>query len=198
MTIAKNQPWGWSAPLGRDAPVVSSERDLNSLINTGATSIGVLGGDLCRTLGGTGNRDHLYGPDAMTLPCDVLHITLDGHKTLAVAHVIVRNSWFRGPLVAIMNAQYLGQWDVAPRSHPNDGLADVFDVTSMPIGQRLKARRRLPSGTHVPHPLISQHRVKDWERPLAKPTKVWVDGIAQGRVQHIAITVQPDAITVTV
>jgi hypothetical protein len=26
-----------------------------------------------------------------------------------------------------MNAQWLGSWDLGPRSHPNDGLTDVTD-----------------------------------------------------------------------
>ena len=38
-----------------------------------------------------------------------------------------------------MNAQWLGDWDLGPRSHPNDGLLDVTDGT-LPFGDRWKAR----------------------------------------------------------
>ena len=84
----------------------------------------------------------------------------------AVAHVVARRSWWRGRIVAVFNCEHLGRWDVAPRGHPNDGLAEVLDVdATMTLRQRLQAWRRLPSGTHVPHPAISVSRgpTASWE-----------------------------------
>ena len=68
-----------------------------------------------------------------------------------VAHLVARRSWWRGRVVAAMNAQWLGAWDLGPRSHPDDGLLDVTDGT-LPLGDRLKARRRLPDRHPPPHP----------------------------------------------
>ncbi len=56
-----------------------------------------------------------------------------------------------------MNAQWIGSWDVAPRSHPNDGLLDRCEG-DLSLDDRWKARGRLPSGTHVPHPGIAEQR----------------------------------------
>lgn len=201
MTLEKNRLWGKHAPLPDNAPIASSDAELaalTALADHAGGPVGLIGGDLCRTVGGTGNRDRLRGNEAMTLPCDRLLIELDGKASIAVAHVVMRRSWWRGPVVAAMNAQFIGTWDVAPRSHPNDGLMDVFSVGDMSLDQRWKARRRLPSGLHVPHPSIEQARTRSWERRFDRPLGVWIDGVAHGRVSHVTITVQPDAICIVV
>ena len=63
-----------------------------------------------------------------------------------------------GRVVAVMNAQWIGRWDVAPKGHPNDGMVDVLDG-NLGLDDRLKVRSRLITGTHVPHPGIAQARV---------------------------------------
>ena len=101
--------------------------------------LGLLGGDLCRTLGGTGDEARLRSSEAMQLPVD-LGAVLDRRPAALVRRPLVaRKGWWRGRIFAAMNAEFLGRWDVAPRSHPNDGVLDTFDVT-MPLGERLKAR----------------------------------------------------------
>ena len=78
-----------------------------------------------------------------------------------------------GPIVAVMNVDRLGRWDVAPRAHPNDGALDVVEVdAAMGVRARWQARRRLPTGTHVPHPAIRTRRGRPsaawtFDRPLA-------------------------------
>ena len=97
-----------------------------------------------------------------------------------------------------MNAEHLGRWDVAPRSHPGDGLLDAFDVT-MPLGERLKARTRLRSGTHVPHPGIAQRRVAALQVDLDPATPVWLDGERLERpARSLSIRVEPAALTCVV
>ena len=121
--------------------------------------LGLLGGDLCRTLGGRGDRARLDGPDAAVLPVDLGSVLLDGRQHWFVAHLVARRSWWRGRIVAAMNAEFLGDWDVAPRAHPDDGVLDLFDVAaSMSLTDRLAARRRLPAGGHLPHPAIAASR----------------------------------------
>ncbi len=63
----------------------------------------------------------------------------------------------------------------AARAHPNDGLLDVLDG-DLSFDDRLKARRRLLTGTHVPHPGIAQQRVPAVQFELDRPTPVWLDG----------------------
>jgi diacylglycerol kinase family enzyme len=91
-----------------------------------------------------------------------------------------------------MNAEFLGKWDVAPRSHPNDGLLDTFDVT-MSVGDRIKARSRLATGTHLPHPQIKQRRVSALQIDV-DGLDVWLDGERIGPAKTLSIRVEPDAL----
>jgi diacylglycerol kinase family enzyme len=92
-----------------------------------------------------------------------------------------------------MNAQYRGRWDVAPKSHPNDGRLDVLDGDP-PLGQRLLARQRLVHGTHVPHPAIEERRVTAIQLDFDRPTPVWLDGELVGRASTLSVRVEPDAL----
>jgi diacylglycerol kinase family enzyme len=154
--------------------------------------LGLLGGDLCRTVGGRGDEARLRSADAMTLPVDLGAVLVDGRLHWFVAHLVARRSWWRGPIHAAMNAQYIGRWDVAPRSHPGDGLLDTFEVT-MAFGERLKARSRLGSGTHVPHPGIEQRRVPAVQWDVGGAT-VYLDGVALGPARHLSVRVESDAL----
>lgn len=135
------------------------------------------------------------------MPIDLLRVTTDGGEHVAAAHVVARRAgplgWWCGPLVAVVNAEHIGRWDVAPRAHPNDGRADVVEVSAA-MGRRARwqAWRRLPSGTHAPHPAITMRRIRDerleWDEPLA----VWIDGVLVGRSRSLAVAVLPDAATI--
>ena len=101
--------------------------------------------------------------------------------------------------MAVMNAQFLGRWDVAPRSHPNDGLLDVVRVApEMAIGDRWKARRRLPTGTYLPHPHIDQHRLAEVHFELERPLDVTIDGVSVGRQRRLSVGVVPDGLIVVI
>ena len=199
MTIRKGELWGEAGPLPRHGVVVRSDRAARNIVTAARRAgepippLGLLGGDLCKTLGGTGDEDRLRSADAMTLPVDLGSALVDGRLHWFVAHLVARRSWWRGRVVVAMNAQYIGAWDVAPRSHPNDGRLDVLDG-DLPLGQRLLARRRLPLGTHVPHPGIHERRVEAIQLDFARPTPVELDGEPLGLVRTVSIRVEPDAL----
>lgn len=112
---------------------------------------------------------------------------------LAVAHVVGRRGWWRGPVLAVMNADHVGSWNVAPRAHPNDGKADAVEVdASMSLRHRWQARGRLPQGTHVPHPAITVRTLTESAWTFRRPADVWIDGEPHGRAQRIAVRVLPD------
>jgi hypothetical protein len=162
-------------------------------------TIALLGGDLCRTLGGRGDEARMRG-DAVTLATvDVGEVLLDGRVRFFVAHAVVRgSSWWRGEIVAAMNAQFLGRWDVAPRAHPGDGLLEVVEVeASVGLGDRWKAWRRLPTGTHVPHPRIAVRRVPAVQVDVGG-RQVWLDGVRQDAADALSIRLRPDALHVAV
>jgi diacylglycerol kinase family enzyme len=133
----------------------------------------------------------------MTLPTDVGSVLIDGRKHWFVAHLVVRRSWWRGRVVAVMNAQWIARWDVAPKSHPNDGLLDVFDG-DLSLDDRLKLRSRLATGTHVPHPGITQSRVAALQLELDRPTPVWLDGERVGSGRNLVIRTEADALALAV
>jgi YegS C-terminal NAD kinase beta sandwich-like domain len=190
VVIEKGKNWGTPGVLPPGAPVARSNTELRTLVSEGARVIGVTGGDLCRTLNGSGSLSIVF-------PIDLCRVTAPGVDELFVAHGVARNGWLRGPITAVMNAQFIGSWDVAPRSHPNDGVVDVLEI-SMGLGDRLKARKRLASGTHVPHPLIAQRRMSSAEFHLNRSTKIWLDGELVTTLTDFTITVEPDALTIVI
>jgi hypothetical protein len=203
VTIEKGELWGSAGALPADGVLVRTDAEARAAVEgprrAGAPipALGLLGGDLCRTVGGRGDEARLHSPDAMTLPADLGSVLLDGRQHWFVSHLVARRSWWRGRVVAVMNAQWIGRWDVAPRSHPNDGLLDVFDG-SPSLDDRLKARRRLLTGTHVPHPDIAQRRTAALTLELDRPTPIWLDGERVGTAQHLAVRLEPDALRLVV
>ena len=98
---------------------------------------------------------------------------------------------------AAMNAEWLDEWDVEPRAHPGDGLLDTFDVT-MSLRDRLKARPRLRTGTHVPHPAIGQQRLARTEVAFATPLGIWVDGVRVGDATSLTVRITGELVDVVV
>jgi diacylglycerol kinase family enzyme len=161
--------------------------------------LGLLGGDLCRTLGGTGDAGRLRSGDGVRIAVDLGAALVDGRLHWFVAHLVARRSWWRGRVVAVMNAEYLGGWDVAPRAHPGDGLLDVVDaLPALTVGDRWKARTRLPSGTHLPHPSISERRVAAIQFDLSPPLSIWLDGELLAPAHALSVRVEPDAVVCVV
>jgi diacylglycerol kinase family enzyme len=179
--------------------VVRSDREARAIVtaarraNEPIPPLGLLGGDLCRTLGGTGDEERLRSDRAMRVPVDLGAVLVDGRLHWFVAHLIARRSWWRGRVVAAMNAQFLGAWDVAPRGHPNDGRLDVLDA-DLPLDERWQVRARLKTGTHVPHPRIDEQHVTALQVDLARPTPLYLDGDDLGPATTLAIRVEPDAL----
>jgi hypothetical protein len=203
VTVRKGEAWGGPGALPADGVVVDSDLAARQVVtearrgNRPIPPLGLLAGDLARTCGATGREDRLRGSDAQTLPVDLGEVLVDGALHFFVAHLVARRSWWRGPVVAVMNAQFLGDWDVAPRSHPGDGRLDLLQA-DLPLGDRWKARTRLRSGTHVPHPGISVRRVEAAQLDLAPGTSVWLDGERLGEARALSVRVVPDALRVVV
>ncbi|MCO8128722.1 hypothetical protein NHL50_16040 [Acidimicrobiia bacterium EGI L10123] len=203
MTVRKGEPWGGPGALPDDGIVVASDLEARRAVtearraNRAVPTLGLLAGDLARTCGASGREDRLRSAEAQALPVDLGEVLVDGSLHFFVAHLVARRSWWRGPIVAAMNAQFLGDWDVAPRSHPGDGRLDLFEA-DLSLGDRWKARSRLRTGTHVPHPGISERRVKAVQLDLAPGTSVWLDGERVGEARALSIRVVPDALTVVV
>src|SRR4051794_29751044 len=203
MTIRKGEAWGVHAPLPDDGVVVHSDAELHHVVETArragevVPTIGLLGGDLCRTLGGTGDATRVRGSDAMTLACDLGAALLDGRLHWFASSLVARGPWWRGRAFVAMNAAWLGDWNVAPKAHPGDGLIDTFDAR-VPLGQVLAVRGRMRLGAHLPHPAIATRRAPAVQVELERRLPVWLDGVRSGDVEIISLRVEPDALTVVV
>lgn len=203
MTVEKGVDWGGTGPVPDDLLVVRTDAEARAAVVAARTAgrplpvLGLLGGDLARTLGGRGGDPARLRATGTLATVDLGVAVLDGETHPFVAHLVARRSWSRGRVVAVMGAQFLGTWDVAPRAHPGDGRLDVLDG-DLGLGDRWKARARLPAGTHVPHPGIEQRRVARWETTFARPTPVRLDGEVVGSVRRLAVAVEPDVLRVVV
>lgn len=205
MTIRRGAEWGAQGGLPAGGVVVDGDLAARRVVEAtrraglSVPPLGLAGGDLCRTLGGRGDRAGLTSDDATRVPVDLGAVLVDGRLHWFVAHLVARASWWRGRIVAAMNAEYLGDWDVAPRAHPGDGRLDVVEVAaSMGLADRLRARSRLPAGAHVPHPAISIDRRAAVQIDFDRPTPVWLDGERVGEARRLSVRVEPDALTCVV
>lgn len=182
--------------------VVSSDAEAREVVEVARRSgeavpvLGLAGGDLCRTLGGGGDLARLRDGGSV-LTCDLGSVLLDGRIHWFTAHLVARRSWLSGRVLVVMNAAFLGRWNLGPRAHPGDGLLDISDA-SLPVRQRLAAWRRLPAGTHLPHPAISTARRATFSTSFEHPVPVLLDGVPAGRAQRITVRVESDALTVVV
>lgn len=193
MTIEKGQPWGSAVDRPDDLLVVDSDAALAAaLVEQPGRPVTVAAGDVHRSLGSPPPRRAMQ-----RLPIDLITCRVGARAVTGVAHVVIRSGWWRGPIVAAVNVDHVGDWNVAPRAHPNDGRADVVEVSpAMTLRQRWQARNRLPGGTHLPHPAITTSAVRQRSWHFDRPLTVWVDGVRVGASDTVSIEVVPDAGTV--
>jgi YegS C-terminal NAD kinase beta sandwich-like domain len=204
VTIRKGEAWGTVGPLPAGAVIVRSDVELQRLVHSARSAgeplppVALLGGSLMRAVGGSGDERRLGGEVAV-VPVDVVQVQLDASTTWAAAHVIARRSWWHGPILAAMNAEFVGAWDVTPRGHPNDGRVDLLEVSAaMSVRDRVRARRRLAAGTHLPHPAVTVRQTSSAERTFERAMRVRVDGVPMGTTRTLRLVVEPDALVVCV
>jgi len=203
VTIERGRDWGRAGPLPDDGVVVRSDAEARAVVTAARRAgeavppLGLLGGDLCRTLGGRGDEARLHTSEAPRLTVDLGAVLVDGRLHWFVAHLVAHQRFWKGPIFGAFNAQWLGDWDVAARAHPGDGQLEIVEA-ELSLGDRLKARRRLPHGLHVPHPGIHIRRATATQVDLAERTKVWLDGVLLGPARTLSLRVEPDAVLVVV
>lgn len=197
MTISKGSTWGRTVPTPPELRAARDDAELAELLTDGSGQpTTAIAGDMWRTVGGAavGERAELN-----RLPIDLLDVRLDDESVVAVAHVVARRSWWRGgwwrgPVIALMNAEFIDGFDVAPRGHPNDGRMEVLSASAqMSIRQRLAVRSRLRNASHLPHPQIETRSLKDAEFTPPGGLVVIVDGRRFAPVRSLSVRVRPDA-----
>ncbi len=100
--------------------------------------------------------------------------------------------------VVVASGQYLRGADLVPRGHPGDGRIEV-QVYELRRRERRAMRRRLPSGSHVPHPRVhelSGRRVEVRAHRQALPLEA--DGHTQAAAAAVRFEVVSPAVWVLV
>jgi hypothetical protein len=200
--IRKGEDWGARlGPLPADGVVVASDGEARAVVEQAIRAgrrvppLGLTGGDLWRTLGSP--RDRLRTDAAVTFSVDLGEALVDGRLLRFVSHLVARRQWWRGRAWLALNVAWLGEWNVGPRAHPNDGLLDVLDARLRP-SELLAARARARTGTHLPHPRIRERRTAAVQVSFDRPTPIWLDGDPAGDARNLSVRVEPDALTVVV
>jgi hypothetical protein len=202
VTIRKGEAWGAPGALPDDGVVVRSDADARAVLtearrhNHPFPTLGLLGGDLCRTLGGRGDEARLRSDAAITFPVDVGEVLIDGRLHLFVAHLVAHNRWWTRAFAA-MNAQWVGGMNLGPRAHPDDALLDTYDAR-LSAADVWKVRARTRTGSHLPHPGITERRVGALQVELDRPLGVWLDGERVGAGRVLSLRLEPDALRVVV
>ena len=213
MTIKKGEDWGGTAELSPDAPIVFTDAQLADLFEIdpngsliGPAMVGLRGpsehdgaqpGDLARTVSARGDEHALRSGARPALPIDLAVVTFDGEQRVVAGSLVLRRSRWAGVVEGAMNASFLGDWNVTPTGHPNDGRLDVVRA-ELSISDRLKARNRLASGAHIPHPDISIRRLKTGSFQPDSRAKLWLDHREYGHVHDVEFVVHPDATTIVI
>ncbi|MEM9200091.1 MAG: hypothetical protein AAGC53_00445 [Actinomycetota bacterium] len=202
MSVEKNIDWGARDRPPPDLVIVDDSAAAIEVItaarraNRPVPAIGLRGGDLVRTLGGVTVADLSTAAEALHVTIDLGAVLADGKLYWFLDHLVVRRAWLRGPVLIAANAAFIGDWNIAPRAHPGDGKLDVLQTESMSIGERWKARKRLASGSHLPHPDIRTRRTGSAQFSLATPTPLWLDGRRVEPVESISVRLEPDAVDI--
>lgn len=200
MTIKRGADWGAAMALPATAPVARSDAELADLARRREPKdpIGLLAGDLARTIGATGDQQRLFGPQARTMPCDAMAVSIDSAGPILAVGALVIGTTRWGRFVIVANAAWLGAWNINPRSHPNDGRVEVIDSRSLSIADGFKAKRRFTTGTHLPHPDIVTRSVTSWTIRFSRPAHYQLDGAIRGRARDFAVEVLADRISVVI
>ena len=205
MTIRKNEDWGSTVVRPEDLVICETDAATSQLATDfylqqkPMPAIAITRSSLSRTLGKEGSN--VNSQNMQATPFDLIEVTfvdasMIEQKVLALGYGLLRKSWWRGDIVAAMNTSFIGDWDCAPRSHPNDGKFDLLAVSSkMKSTQRLIASRRLKFGTHLPHPQISVKQLTSFEADCSAKPNLYVDNRRFMSVNQCKFRLLPDALT---
>lgn len=207
MTIRKFQNWGSEITRPENVEFCGSDAEVAKIATHYQSNhlampyVHLTGGSMALSLG---YPRTLSDTEVRELPIDLLRVrytTTDKtqHTTMATNSVVMRHRWWLGKIVAITNGGYFGNWEIAPRAHPNDGVFDIVEVAdSMSYRQRLIARRRLFLGMHLPHPSIGLRKSASDTWFFTEPIHLYLDEEFVGLITQVQVTIEPDAIKLVV
>ena len=224
--IRKGKPWGSAASDRPDLEVVGGDAVLARSVVAGAPVplFGYrpsAGADLARALGLSMDSQRVTELSVDALEVELLEVGSEsGVARIAVNAVVLgtapdrltrwtrrrsvevtingRSVWSgRAAGVVVANGQFLRGGDIAPRGHPGDGRIEA-QVYALKPGDRAEMRRRLATGTHVPHPFILERSGRVVEVEGSSLLPVEVDGLRWEPTSRVRVTVVPGALRILV
>jgi hypothetical protein len=195
VTIEKGKLWETTTPPSAPTISAESQEELHTitqlLLRTNEKIVLSLSGpsDLKRTIGAlepTSDQITVY------FPIDGARIELDEKKVFLTAHAKLQSRFGRDSMF-VMNAQWLGDANLGPRAHPNDGKLDVISWENLSLWERRKIRARFPTGSFLPHPSVTSMRMSNFSTEFKKARSVQIDGVDYGHTHHFSFEVIPDA-----
>lgn len=195
--IRRGEPWEEPSEGAIPPPLVrGTDHDLAHAVAAGGRELRFEPtgpSDLAHALGLDPGR--AGGGAASTVDVDLIHV---GEGEVAVNSVVLGipphrlRRWHRSrsirmdvdgrPLhvrrsttVAVVNGGWIEGFDVAPRAHPGDGRLDL-QIYAVPGPQRGELRRRLATASHLPHPGVTERRVRAVTVEFDRPWGCVIDG----------------------
>lgn len=198
MTIRKGEQWGRRIAKPSRIRHVSSDAELAQCSSEDFISLG--DGDIYATIGSPTMLPDL--DECTLLPIDALHVkilSLDASEKYCTAASCVEIGSFisllkSGRYICVTNGGIVSGRNFAPRAHPNDGRLDIMLVAeSMSFRDRLTARKKAITGTHIPHPSISLRQDETFSaKRLGERDKLQIDGVTVANWIEVSVSIVPD------
>ena len=180
--------------------VAESDAECGELVAAGKQVFVPMAGDLALTLGASGTIPQA-GSRALACSIDVLCVQAksdSGERRFwfAVSSVSI-GKWWSGEWTVITSTGRLDGLEVCPRAHPGDGFADLFVMQSgMRLRQRIAARKKMRSGSHLPHPQMRVSKVNSLNSN--ESALLTIDGVPRGHFCQVEIELKPGFATALV
>lgn len=152
--------------------------------------VALTGGAMWSFLGGASAVGRWRTDDAHHHPVDLLEVEIGTTTAWVLATLHARR---RGrPVAVVGNVGHWRHYRALPRAHPGDGLVDAI-WGDLGWSDLLVVGRRAVTGTHLPHPAITERRAPRVVVELARPAMWFADGHRLRTASTARITVHPDA-----
>lgn len=198
MTIRKGEQWGSRISTPSRIRHVSSDAEIAQCSSEDFIAVG--GGDIYATLG---SPAFVSESDQCTLlPMDALQVEIllsdASEKSCTAASCIEVGSLISplksGRYICVTNGGIVSGRNFAPRAHPNDGRLDIMQIEeTMSFRDRLTAKKKALTGTHVPHPSISLRQDETFStKRSGEREKLRIDGVSVANWIEVSVSIVPD------
>ena len=198
MTIRKGEQWG--SRIAMPSPIRQVHSDSELAHCSSSDFISLTGGDIHFTLGSPVLRE--TETECTLLPVDALQcritLTNGSVKELLAASCVEVGRFFsllhRGRFICITNGGIVDGRNLALRAHPNDGRFDVMTIdASMSLRDRITARKKAVTGSHLPHPRISVRQNDVFTvQGMGRRERLCIDGVTIPHWSEISVRILPD------